>query len=273
MTSPVSSYAVDLLYDELPLFTRDEVLAKLRDRCGAASAMDPSPGGGLNFFFPDLRVPFKEGTAPVQVAIAVASSAIPADKIQAELQQTWDWAEVKDKLAKHQSHVVVSDLLAAALPYKSRLGFFQNVLCGLLELMTPVAIRWRPSGKLVNPAVLMKALEPGDGRDPIKGAVNVRRTLVKSTGGVVLDTLGLGALGLPDFEIELGSRMPALFDAMLRSIARYEYDLGDVITDGRTFKGGGEAFQVERAKSSVEPTRDVFVLKPNKAAGQTMVRK
>ena len=272
MNSPVSSYTVDLLYDELPLFTRDEVLAKLRDRCGAASAMDPSAGGGLNFFFPDLRVPFREGTAPVQVALKVESSALPPEQTQAELKQTWDWAEAKDKLAKHQSHVVVSDLLAAGLPYKSRLGFFQNVLGGVLELMMPVAIRWRPSGKIVNPPALLKALEPGDGRDPIKGAVNVRRTLVKSAGGVVLDTLGLGALGLPDFEIALGERMPALFDAMLRSIARYEYDLGDVIADGRTFKGGGESFSCQRAKSSAEPGRDVFVLKPFKANGNTTIR-
>ena len=78
MNSPVASYAVDLLYEERPLFSRDEVLAKLRDRCGAASAMDPSPGGGLNFFFPDLRVPFKEGTAPVQIAMTVNAGAIPA---------------------------------------------------------------------------------------------------------------------------------------------------------------------------------------------------
>jgi hypothetical protein len=272
MNSPVPSYAVDLLYDELPLFTRDEVLAKLRDRCGAVSAMDPSAGGGLNFFFPDLRVPFKEGTAPVQVAMKVQSSALPPEQTQADLKQTWDWTEAKDKVARHQSHVVVSDLLAAALPYKSRLGFFQNVLGGLLELMTPVALRWRPSAKIVNPAALMKALEPGDGRDPIKGAVNVRRTLVKSAGGVVMDTLGLGALGLPDFEIALGERMPALFDAMLRSIARYEYDLGDVIADGRSFKGGGESFVCQRGKSSADPGREVFVLTPNKASGNTTVR-
>jgi hypothetical protein len=261
MNSPVPSYAVDLLYDERPLFTRDEVLAKLRDRCGAASAMDPSAGGGLNFFFPDLRVPFREGTAPVQVAMTVTSSPLPADQAQGELKQTWDWAEAKDRLARHQSHVAVSDLLAAALPYKSRLGFFQNVLGGLLELMMPVAIRWRPSGKFVNPEALVKALEPGEGRDPIKGAVNVRRSLVKSAGGVILDTLGLGALGLPDFEIALGQRMPALFDAMLRSIARYEYDLGDVIADGRSFKGGGESFVCQRGSSSAEPVREVLVLK------------
>src|SRR5439155_1311907 len=100
MNTPVSSYAVDLLYEELPLFSRDEVLAKLRDRCGAASAMDPSAGGGLNFFFPDLRVPFKEGTAPVQIAMAVNSGPIAPDQAQAALKQTWDWTEAKDALAR-----------------------------------------------------------------------------------------------------------------------------------------------------------------------------
>jgi hypothetical protein len=267
MTTPISSYAVDLLYEELPLLARDEVLAMLRDRCGAASAMDPSAGGGLNFFFPDLRVPFKEGTAPVQIALAIHSGALSAEQTQTALKQTWDWADAKDALARHQAHVVVSDLLGHGLPYKSRLGFFQNVLGGILELMAPVAIRWRPSQKIVSPAALVKALSPGDARDPIKGAVNVRRTLVKAAGGVVMDTLGLGALGLPDFEVSLGERMPPLFEAMLRSLARYEYDLGDVIAEGRTVKGGGEAFRCVRASSSVEPARDVFVLKPVPAAG------
>jgi hypothetical protein len=272
MNTPVPTYAVDLLYDELPLLTRDEVLAKLRDRCGAASAMDPSSGGGLNFFFPDLRVPFREGTAPVQVALTVNPGQISPDAAQAALKQTWDWAEAKDAVARHQAHVVLSDLLGHGLPYKSRLGFFQNVLCGILELAPPSAIRWRASQKFVQPASLLQALDPGEKRDPIKGAVNIRRTLVKSAGGVVLDTLGLGALGLPDFEISLGQRMPPLFEAMLRSLARYEYDLGDVIAEGRTVKGGGEAFRCERGMSSAEPIRDVFVLKAYDATGNTTVR-
>jgi hypothetical protein len=131
--------------------------------------------------------------------------------------------------------------------------------------MMPVADPVAAVGKIVNPAALAKALEPGEGRDPIKGAVNVRRTLVKSAGGVVLDTLGLGALGLPDFEIALGERMPALVRraAPLRS-ARYEYDLGDVIADGRSFKGGGESFTCQRGRSSASPRATVFVLKSAK---------
>jgi len=262
MSTPVSSYVVELLYDELPLFSRDEVLAKLRDRCGAASAMDNAKDGGLNFFFPDLRAPFKDSTVPVQVAMTVTPGQLPVEQVMATMKQTWDWGEAKDVVARHQAIVTVSDLLASGLPYKSRLGFFQNVLCGILELLMPLAIRWRASGKFVNPNVLTAALEPGPKRDAIRGAVNVRRTLVKSAGGVVLDTLGLGALGLPDFEVSLGDRMPPPFELMLKSVARYEYDLGDVIADGRTVKGGTESFRLTRATASVEPKRDVFVLRP-----------
>ncbi len=262
MNAPVSSYTVELLYDELPLFTRDEVLAKLRDRCGAASAMDNTKDGGLNFFFPDLRAPFKGSTVPVQVVMVVTSGQLPADQALAAMKQTWDWGEAKDAVARHRAVMTLSDLLASGLPYKSRLGFFQNVLCGILELMTPVAIRWRASGKFVNPAALLQALEPGPKRDAIRGAVNVRRTLVKAQGGVVLDTLGLGALGLPDFEVSLGERMPAPLELVLKSVARYEYDLGDVIADGKTIKGGSESFILARGPSSVEPQREVFVLKP-----------
>jgi len=261
MNTPVSTYAVDLLYDERPLFSRDEVLAKLRDRCGAASPMDNAKDGGLNFFFPDLRAPFKDSTVPVQVALTVTPGQLPVDQVMTFMKQTWDWAEAKDVVAKHQSIVTLSDLLASGLPYKSRLGFFQNVLCGVLELMTPLAIRWRSSGKFVNPAVLQAALEPGPKRDAIRGAVNVRRTLVKATGGVVLDTLGLGSLGLPDFEVALGERMPQAFELALRSLARYQYDMGDVIAEGRTIKAGAEAFQLAIGSSSVDPKRDVFILK------------
>jgi len=118
MNTPVSSYAVDLLYDELPLFSRDEVLGKLRYRCGAASAMDNAKDGGLNFFFPDLRAPFKDSTVPVQVAITVAPGPLAVDQVMATMKQTWDGAEAKDVVAKHQAVATLSDLLASGLPYK-----------------------------------------------------------------------------------------------------------------------------------------------------------
>ena len=53
---------------------------------------------------------------------------------------------------------------------------------------------------------------------------------------------------------------------MLRSLARYEYDLGDVIADGRTVRCGVESFKCVRGSADVEPAREVFLLAPGAPA-------
>ena len=93
--------AVDLLYEELPLFTRDEVLAKLRDRCGAASAMDPSQGGGLNGSF-------------LLKATTVFDDSSP-DKLTGGAGQDWFFANVLgagtlDKITGKNKSDVVTDI-------------------------------------------------------------------------------------------------------------------------------------------------------------------
>lgn len=265
MNEPAATYEVELLYGELPLLSRDEILEKLRDRCGAVSPVDNSTEGGLNFFFPSVRVPFKGQEMPVQVALEVRSGACSPEELKPAMSQTWDWADKQKAVAKHSSRVVLKDLLCQGLPYKSRLGLFHNVLQGVMELLTPVAIWWKPSSKMVEPAGLLRALAPGDKREPTRGAVNIRRTLTKdSFSGIVMDTVGFSALGLPDFEVALGDRLPVPVEAILRALAKYQFDLGDVIPDGRKVPGPqGEGHWVcRRVGSTVAPQREVLLVGP-----------
>jgi hypothetical protein len=265
MNTPVASYEVELLYGEIPLFTREEVLEKLRDRCGAVSPVDNTQGGGFNYFFPSVRVPFKGQEMPVQVALEVKSGPLSSEELKPYLSQTWDWADKMKALGQHGSRIVLKDLLAQELAYKSRIGLFHNVLLGVMELLMPVAIVWKPSQKIVDPVALRLALRPGDKRDLTKGAVNVRRTLTKGDyGGIVMDTIGFGALGLPDFEVPLGDRLPAPVENVLKALARYQYDLGDVIPDGRKVPAPPpEAHWVcRRSTATVGPEREVILVGP-----------
>ncbi len=265
MNTPVSSYEVELLYGEIPLFTREEILEKLRDRCGAASPVDNSKEGGFNFFFPNTRVPFKGQEMPVQIALEVKSGALGAEELKPYLSQTWDWADKQKAVAQHSSRIILKDLLAQELAYKSRLGLFHNVLLGVMELLMPVAIIWKPSMKLVDPIALRMALRPGDKREPSKGAINVRRTLTRGDfSGVVMDTIGFSALGLPDFEVALGDRLPVPVEGILRALARYQFDLGDVIPDGRKVPGPAPEghWVCRRVSSSVPPDRKVILVGP-----------
>jgi hypothetical protein len=265
MNTPLASYEVELLFAEIPLLSREEILEKLRDRCGAASPVDNSSEGGFNYFFPNVRVPFKGQEMPVQVALEVKSGRVPDDELKAFLSQTWDWADKSKAIAQHGSRLVLKDLLAQELPYKSRLGLFHNVLQGVMELLMPVAILWKPSMRIVDPIALRAALRPGDKRDQTRGAVNVRRTLTRGDfSGVVMDTLGFSALGLPDFECALGDRLPPPVEGILRALARYQFDLGDVIPDGRKVPGppGEGPWVCRRVSATVPPARDVLLVGP-----------
>ena len=268
-----TSYAVELLYEIAPVFTKVEVLTQLRDRCGAVSAVDPGSEEGLNFFFPAYRVPFKDDAMPVQVAITVHDSALDDPALEKALARTLDWGEVRAVTDGHTAHVTLTDILAVQLEYRARLGLFQNVLQGLMELVMPSAILWRPSMKVVDPMALLQALRPGDSRDALHGAVNVRRfKSAENPGRMLMDTLGLAAIGLPDLECAFDGLDPAKVQAVLLSLARYQYDLGDVLNDGRVVRipGSEGAWVLQRGPSRQQPPRDVFALR---AAGATTTRR
>jgi hypothetical protein len=259
-----TSYAVELLYEIAPVFTKAEVLTQLRDRCGAVSAVDVNSEEGLNFFFPAYRVPFKDDAMPVQVAIAVHDAPLEDPALEKALGRTLDWGDVRAVTDGHTAHVTLTDILAVQLEYRARLGLFQNVLQGLMELVMPSAILWRPSMKVVDPMALLQALRPGDSRDALHGAVNVRRfKSAEHPGRMLMDTLGLAAIGLPDLECAFLGLDPGKVQAVLMSLARYQYDLGDVLNDGRVVKvpGSDDAWVLQRGPSRQQPPRDVFALR------------
>jgi hypothetical protein len=260
-----TSYTVELLYDIAPVFTKSEVLTQLRDRCGAVSAVDPTSEEGLNFFFPAYRVPFKDDAMPVQVAVTVHDGALEDPALEKALARTLDWGEARAGAEGHSAYVTLTDILAVQLEYRSRLGLFQNVLQGLMELALPAALLWRPSMKVVNPVQLLQALRPGDARDALYGAVNIRRFKSAETPGrMLMDTLGMSAIGLPDFECAFEGLEPGKVEAVLRSLVRYEYDLGDVVNDGRSVRiPGKEASWIcRRGPSKQPPSREVIALRP-----------
>ena len=268
-----TSYAVELLYEIAPVFTKAEVLGQLRDRCGAVSAVDANSDEGLNFFFPAYRVPFKDDAMPVQVAVTVHDEPLEDPALEKALARTLDWGEVRAVADGHTAHVTLTDILAVQLDYRARLGLFQNVLQGLMELVMPAAILWRPSMKVVDPMALLQALRPGDSRDALHGAVNVRRfKSAENPGRMLMDTLGLAAIGLPDLECAFDGLDPAKVQAVLMSLARYQYDLGDVLNDGRVVKipGSDGAWVLQRGPSRQQPSRDVFALR---AAGANTLRR
>ena len=263
--APVAAYTVDILYAETPLITGDELLNALHERVGTVEPEKAGRPGSFAFKFPDLADPSREGGQPVGVTIERGDGPLPPDELKRVLQVTRDWSGAGNAGNSHEARLVVSDRRASELSYKNRLRIFQDVVGAVVSCAAPLAILWRASGKLVNPATLARASKPGEKRDPLAGAVNVRLTPppAGTSAKMVLDTLGLHALGLPDLEVLVRLEEPKKVELFLLSIARYVFDLGDVLPDHRVVKGpAGDRWVIKRGRASSVPGREVLTLRP-----------
>lgn len=259
-------YAVELLCGVPPRLAPAELLVALRDRVGAAGLVDPeAKTAGLNFHFPQHRVPFKGDSVPVQAVVGMIPHRVDDRFSAAALEQTWDWDGAVGAVDRHRCSVVVSDLLAAPLPYQDRLELFQNVLLAALDVIPAIAILWRPCGRLVDPTAYRRSHEVGDDRDPLYGPVNVRMFPSDEEGReTLMDTLGLSALGLPDLQCRFERHDPNAVAALLQSAARYVFEKGPVLEEGHTVPGpGGRGTWLCRpGQASAPPARAVVEIVP-----------
>jgi hypothetical protein len=256
--SPVPVYGVELLYASPPRLSSQDLLESLRERLGAAEpGEDPT---SLLFDFPDLADPSREGGRPAGLGVEPAVD--PLDEIETAeaLGGTRDWPGAEAAVRRHRARLLVVDRRASAIPYKNRMRIFRDGLLAVVGRAAPLAVFWRPAAKLVNPAAL-----GGPKPDPLRELVGLR--LLPAPGGgasMMLDTVGLAPLGLPDLECPVKGVDPAGTEPFLLSLARYLYDLGDVIPDGRVLKGpdGKTRYACVRAPSAHLPARTVLSLRP-----------
>ena len=263
---PASAYAIFLLYERAPAIGRDELLAALRERCGAVDEM--ARGGDaplLHYGFPATEARFADGrSVPVQ-ALVLPPTAMPGDDVMEQpLQQSWDWPEARAVAARCTAAVGVADFLCSTLHRRDRLRLFQAVVSAVLAVAPCLAIHWRPSQRLVEPDGYRRARL--DGSDPLYPAVNARLFRVENSeqGDTVMDTLGLAALGVPDLQCHFRGLDCGKVAAMLLDSADYLFEHGDVIADGHTIQGLApeQRWRCRHEDALVGPPRVVLDLDP-----------
>ena len=126
-----------------------------------------------------------------------------------------------------------------------------------VALLAPDAV-WLPnSTRVVHPGALLE--------DPVAPFVNVRMFWVEDDPGViVMDTLGLHALALPDLQLHFRDLEPGRVAAALYNLAAYVLEHGDVIESGHTVTGleAGEHWPCQLEDALVGPDRLVLDIDP-----------
>jgi hypothetical protein len=267
------TYGVELLYEAPPVFDRpalDAAVKALTTNVERPGGDDPS--APLVYVHLDHVTTFADGKSKAQTAVVPGEAVPDLSRLNSALEHTYDWPGAREAVNRARASVLVTDLLSSSLPYAVRLNLLESVLLGVIEVAPPLAIHWQPSGKIVDPAALRRHLSQGPAYAPLHGAVNVRMFQIAGTEhDILMDTLGLAALGLADLQIHFRHLDPNKVAGLLFNYAHYLFAKGDVIEDGNTIQGiePGQKWVARHELSLIEPQRVVIDLDPGEgfAAG------
>lgn len=265
------TYGVELLCRTKPALDKAAVIDGVRRYLPDAKLLDPNPATPLGpIVHPRHHVKLGTSVIPAQTLVAGADKPLDLAAFEPALAQTWGFAGAREAIASSASAVLVTDVMSSSLEHRARLALFQDCLRGVLEVVPCAAIHWQPSGRIVEPAAWVKEYDAGDPAQRFfAGAVNVRLFNIQSSAGagsteLVMDTLGLAALGLVDLQCHFQGLDPGSVARVLYNTAWYVFCEGDVIADGHTLEGvrRGSKWRCQHEKSLVGPERVVLDLNP-----------
>ncbi|MFC5002186.1 DUF4261 domain-containing protein [Dactylosporangium cerinum] len=250
--------AAELCYVDAVRPRPADVLSGIRRHWPSAELVDGTGrGGGLMVAFPELTTLTSDGV-DIRLLVAVGRPLPqPGDaRGRRDLTQTWEWPDAAATMAAVRHTVTVTEIFGTSFAPANRIRAFTSAVRGLAEVPAPAGIWWPASGVATPPGALAVR--------PLAGLVNVRLFNVAGSPGLLLmDTLGLGPLGLPDLECVF-SGLPE------EHMAAYLTALAEDLVGGRTIRSGSVVqglprdgrWRVTAATASVGPERPVLSITP-----------
>lgn len=181
---------------------------------------------------------FKDGKAPVQLMVTGCHS-FEGEGLDAFLMsQMWDCQEDRERIFREcRYQVVATDLLAAALPALERADLDAGFIDALADLYpTCEAFYFQNCGKLFLAEDVRNHQIEGPDRF-IRFGVNVRFFNIQGTEDMLVDTLGMGTLFLPDLQYHFHGMDPNWVVNHAYNVASYVLENDNPIEEDDTIDG------------------------------------
>ncbi|WP_172252451.1 DUF4261 domain-containing protein [Saccharibacillus deserti] len=273
-------YAVELLFREEPKLDVSNILHNIHHRI-KRTAINTGPfreteqvenealqrketTGSDNFelaavfYHPDYSIAFTDAEVPAQTRLFQPRPIREELNWDSVLQQSWKWEGGAKRLGEYRYAVTLCDWYAAMLPFVRRMEMFQAVLASVIETTGCDAVYWQPSGQLVDAGAFLTAYPT----EPLYGALNVRVYQMQRQDEVLVDTLGLSSLGIPDIQCRVVGLTPDRVIPMIYGASYYLYGSGGEVADGQLLGGAGLRWLCEQQPSVLAPERIVVDLNP-----------
>lgn len=254
--------------EKLPTPPKEKMLEVLQKHLGDVLCFNYDEKSA-SFAANDYRVEVKEGNLPV---LLLVMDSMPVDNFEIDVlarSQMWDCPESARILDECKYHTVAVDMMAALLPRKERAKIDMDYMEALVELYPECeAIYFQPSGKMFTRDKIANHRIPQENRF-IYFAVNARFFNIQGTDNHIVDTLGMGLLGLPDLQYHFHDFNPNFVVNHAYNVASYLLNSENIIENGDHIDGISDGktdvnvrWKCHHESSLIQPVRpmiDIFM--------------
>jgi len=237
-----------------------EILEKLKARFGDVDVVSSGPALS-SFALLSHTVTYDDNKEyPSQVIITECDKISKPHGDDISRTQFWDCPDGVDLLDSCTYQVMLGDFMAGGLPALERGGILADWLEIALELYPScVAVYVEASGKLLDVEHIRN--------NPFSGAlrfmwfgVNVRFFTIQGTSDMLVDTLGLYAVGLPDVQYHFHGQSPDDVVNHAYNTAVYQFEHDAPIQSSHTIDGilPESSWTCQYESSLIQPSRDVL---------------
>lgn len=178
------------------------------------------------------KAEFKDATVPPQLMITSCCEFDDSNVGVLERSQMWNCENSEEILSTCKYQVFATDMLAPALHYKERAELDMDFLEALVEMYPDCkAVYFGNSGKLFTAEEIRNHQIPRESRF-IYFAVNVRFFNIEGTEDMLVDSLGMYTLFMPDVQYHFHSEDPNLVVNHAYNVLSYIFDNENPIKSG-----------------------------------------
>lgn len=271
---PGGPFLITMLFKEpVELPDKEKVAEVCRKHLGHVECHGDD-GESVHILALDHIVEFKDGKAPVQLLMTSCEDFDGKTVDDFTRSQMRDCRENRDRILEECRYsMLATDILARGLPPLERADMEMDYLEALAELFPSCeAFYFNRSGKLFEAEEIRSNQIEGPDRF-IRYAVNVRFFRIQGSEDMLIDTLGMDTLFLPDLQYHFHGLDPNWVVNHAYNVASYLLTSGNEIESGETVDGikNGEMDQSIQWKCQyedalIQPNRPVLDINTGKYA-------
>ena len=215
----------------------------------------------------DYRMSFENDKITAHPQLLITSCSEIKTPIMDDIAKTqlWNCPNGDEILKKCHYQVFATDMLASVLDYKERAKLLVGYIEALVELYpTCKAVVFENSKKMLTREEILHCELPKDARFLYYG-VNIRFFHIQGTNDMLVDSLGMSTLFLPDVQYHFHSLNPNDIVNHAYDMLYYIYDYNNPIESGNTITGLEDGkpnkeikWKLQYEQSLIQPVREVI---------------